>query len=71
MSEPSYHETAEGRRIAFHKTDGKGPGVIFLGGFKSDMEGTKAIALEDWAKARAGANSSTAASVTGRRMHVL
>ena len=52
MSEPSYHETADGRQIAYHKTEGKGPGVIFLGGFKSDMEGTKAIALEDWAKAQ-------------------
>lgn len=24
-------------------------GVVFLGGFKSDMEGTKALALEEWA----------------------
>lgn len=50
MSEPSYHVTAEGRRIAFHKTEGQGPGVVFLGGFMSDMEGTKALALEGWAK---------------------
>ena len=26
--------------------------VIFLGGFRSDMSGTKAVYLEDWAKAR-------------------
>lgn len=26
------------------------PGVIFLGGFRSDMTGTKAVALEDWAR---------------------
>lgn len=50
MSEPSYHVTAEGRRIAYHRTEGQGPGVVFLGGFMSDMEGTKALALEDWAK---------------------
>lgn len=42
--------TPEGRDIAYRKTDGAGPTVIFLGGFKSDMEGTKAIHLEDWAK---------------------
>ncbi|SFS15027.1 alpha/beta hydrolase [Yoonia litorea] len=40
----------EGRRIAFHLTEGVGPAVVFLGGFKSDMEGTKAIHLEAWAK---------------------
>jgi pimeloyl-ACP methyl ester carboxylesterase len=26
------------------------PGVVFLGGFRSDMGGTKAIYLEDWAR---------------------
>lgn len=45
-----YFTSTEGRRLAFHKMDGQGPGVVFLGGFKSDMEGTKAIYLEDWAK---------------------
>ena len=43
---------ANGRKIAYHKTGGKGPGVVFLGGFKSDMNGTKAVALERWAKAQ-------------------
>jgi pimeloyl-ACP methyl ester carboxylesterase len=51
MSEPHYLETPEGRRIAYHRSAGRGPGVVFLGGFRSDMEGTKAIALEDWARA--------------------
>ena len=41
----------EGRQLAYHKTDGAGPTVVFLGGLKSDMEGTKAIHLEAWAKA--------------------
>lgn len=40
------------RRLAFHKVDGKGPTVVFLGGFKSDMSGTKAMALQDWAEDR-------------------
>lgn len=51
VTEPDYLETAAGRRIAYHKTDGSGPGVVFLGGFMSDMDGTKALALEDWAQA--------------------
>ncbi len=43
-------DTEQGRRIAYHKTEGTGPGVVFLGGFASDMEGTKAVFLEDYAK---------------------
>ena len=43
--------TPQGRRIAYHLTDGTGPAVVFLGGFKSDMGGTKAVHLEAWARA--------------------
>lgn len=50
MAEPSYLETPQGRRIAYHRTEGRGPGIVFLGGFKSDMEGTKAIHLQAWAE---------------------
>ncbi len=50
---PAHLETPQGRRIAHHRTEGRGPGVVFLGGFKSDMEGTKALFLQDWA-ARTG-----------------
>lgn len=46
---PARLETPQGRRIAYHRTEGRGPGVVFLGGFKSDMEGTKALFLQDWA----------------------
>lgn len=45
-----YLETAQGRKLAYHKTDGRGPGIVFLGGFMSDMSGTKAVWLEDWAR---------------------
>lgn len=45
-------DSPQGRRLAYHKTDGAGPTVVFLGGLKSDMEGTKAVHLEAWAKAR-------------------
>ena len=45
-------ETPQGRTLAYHRTEGDGPTVVFLGGLKSDMEGTKALHLEGWAKAR-------------------
>ena len=41
-----------GQKLAFSKIDGAGPTVVFLGGFMSDMTGSKAIFLEDWAKVR-------------------
>ena len=41
--------TALGREIAMEHVPGAGPGVVFLGGFMSDMEGTKALDLRDWA----------------------
>lgn len=50
MSEPDWLTTPQGRRLALHRTVGAGPGVIFLGGFRSDMTGTKALHLEDWAR---------------------
>lgn len=42
--------TPQGRRIAYVQTPGQGPGVVFLGGFMSDMTGTKAVFLQDWAE---------------------
>ncbi len=44
--------TPQGREIAYHLSQGRGPAVVFLGGFKSDMQGTKALFLESWAKAQ-------------------
>ena len=40
----------DGNTIAYAKTDGTAPTVVFLGGFRSDMTGTKAVALEAWAR---------------------
>ena len=37
--------------LAYHKTEGTGPTVVFLPGYGSDMDGTKALALEAWAVA--------------------
>ena len=39
-------------RLAYVHTPGEGPTVVFLSGYKSDMEGTKAVHLEAWAKSR-------------------
>ncbi|RDC74972.1 alpha/beta fold hydrolase [Rhodovulum sp. 12E13] len=50
MAEPQYLDTPQGRRIAYHRTEGAGPMVVFLGGLRSDMDGTKALHLEAWAR---------------------
>ncbi|EKD61351.1 MAG: hypothetical protein ACD_54C00275G0002, partial [uncultured bacterium] len=52
MTEPSFLTTPQGRRIAYHLVAGQGPCVVFLGGFNSDMTGTKAIYLQDQAEAQ-------------------
>lgn len=43
---PPHLAYKDGVRIAYHQTPGRLPGVMFLGGFKSDMTGSKALALE-------------------------
>lgn len=40
---------AEARKIAFRKSEGKNPGLIWLGGYRSDMLGSKAQMLQTWA----------------------
>jgi pimeloyl-ACP methyl ester carboxylesterase len=37
------------RRIAVRARAGRQPGLFWLGGFNSDMKGTKALALDSWA----------------------
>jgi pimeloyl-ACP methyl ester carboxylesterase len=37
------------RRIAVRAREGRAPGLFWLGGFNSDMKGTKALALDAWA----------------------
>ncbi|MGY8662022.1 alpha/beta hydrolase [Bradyrhizobium sp. UFLA05-109] len=56
---PTFIDVGEGpalRRIAVRARSGKGPGLVWLGGFKSDMQGTKAVALDDWAAAHGRAS---------------
>ncbi len=52
MAATDFLEIPQGRRLAYHKSEGTGPTLVFLGGLKSDMEGTKAVHLEAWAQAR-------------------
>jgi pimeloyl-ACP methyl ester carboxylesterase len=40
------------RLIAVRQRDGASPGLFWMGGFKSDMKGTKAEALDQWAAAQ-------------------
>jgi pimeloyl-ACP methyl ester carboxylesterase len=52
---PSLIEVGSGgnvRSIAVRARAGASPGLVWLGGFKSDMQGTKALALDDWAAAQ-------------------
>ncbi|MEM6381490.1 MAG: alpha/beta hydrolase [Pseudomonadota bacterium] len=39
-------------QLAFHGLKGSGPTLVWLGGFRSDMDGTKALALEAFARQR-------------------
>jgi pimeloyl-ACP methyl ester carboxylesterase len=50
--EPTFIEVGQGhgaRRIAVRARAGGSPGLFWLGGFNSDMKGTKALALDAWA----------------------
>ena len=49
---PDIHAMPDGRRIAFRFTRGTGPTLVFLPGYMSDMAGSKAVALFDWAQAQ-------------------
>lgn len=46
---PSFHILPDGRQIAFRHTPGQGPALVFLPGYMSDMAGSKATAVFDWA----------------------
>jgi len=52
MTQANSFITPQGRRMAYHRTEGAAPGIVFLGGFRSDMTGTKAVYLHDWAQAQ-------------------
>lgn len=41
-----------GETVAYRRVNGEGPTVVWIGGFRSDMEGTKALALDAAARKR-------------------
>ena len=47
---PAFLERADGPRLAFRHTPGEGPAIVFLPGYMSDMAGSKAQAVFDWAR---------------------
>ena len=49
MADTAFHDMGDGRRIAFRHNPGTGPAIVFLPGYMSDMAGSKAGALWDWA----------------------
>lgn len=46
IQKTQFLELSNGVKIAYHHSPGISPGVVFLGGFKSDMTGSKAMALD-------------------------
>jgi pimeloyl-ACP methyl ester carboxylesterase len=42
----------DGATIAYHRVAGISPGIVFLGGFRSEMTGSKALFLEDYCRRR-------------------
>src|SRR5437762_3656247 len=49
---PAILARPDGATIAYHRLAGDPPGIVFLGGFRSDMPGTKALFLEDYCRRR-------------------
>jgi pimeloyl-ACP methyl ester carboxylesterase len=50
-TQPEFLTRADGIRLAYHHVAGAGPTIIFLPGYMSDMNGSKALALHEWAVA--------------------
>ncbi|KAJ7320379.1 hypothetical protein JRQ81_019890 [Phrynocephalus forsythii] len=49
-SSPSFLNRSELPKLAYHKLKGKNPGVVFLPGLFSNMNGEKALALEEYCR---------------------
>jgi pimeloyl-ACP methyl ester carboxylesterase len=52
---PAFLTQDNGEKIAYHYSPGRTPGVIFLHGLMSDMDGGKALHLEEYCKKRGNA----------------
>lgn len=49
MTPPDFLATPDGTRLAYRHRAGRGPTLVFLPGYMSDMAGGKATALDAWA----------------------
>lgn len=47
---PHFLDRGDGSRLAYEQHAGRGPHIVWLGGLRSDMGGTKALALDAWAR---------------------
>jgi len=52
MDDPERLTRPDGETLALKRVEGSGPTVVWIGGFRSDMEGTKAEALDAAARER-------------------
>ena len=48
----SFLDTPDGRKLAYYKLDGASPGLVYIHGLRSDMNGLKAVAVEDYCRSR-------------------
>ena len=51
-ADPAILARPDGATIAYQRLTGEPPGIVFLGGFRSDMGGTKALFLKDYCRRR-------------------
>jgi pimeloyl-ACP methyl ester carboxylesterase len=49
MTEIAFLDPGDGPRLAYRKREGRGPGIVFLPGYASDMDGAKAGGLDEFA----------------------
>ncbi len=52
MNDTKYHDRGDGIGLAASLRPGTGPTLVFLPGYMSDMAGSKALCLDDWAAQR-------------------
>jgi pimeloyl-ACP methyl ester carboxylesterase len=52
MTGISHFDAGGDRRLAYRLREGRGPAILFLPGYMSDMDGGKAVALDAWAEAQ-------------------
>ena len=50
MPDTRFHDLPDGRRLAYRYSPGSAPALVFLPGYMSDMAGSKACAVMDWAR---------------------